>query len=87
MKHATWVAAAFAEAPGGAPGVAIERPGSRPHVDLRLALRRQLERAAVPGKAIESRPECTTCDPEQRFASYRRDGRIAGRQIGNIACG
>ncbi len=78
------VAAAFTEALGSAPGVAIAGRGSKPHVDLRLALRLQIERAGVPALAIEARPECTKCDPERRFASYRRDGRIAGRQVGVI---
>lgn len=79
------VVAAFAEAMGSAPGVVIERRGSKPHVDLWLALRLQAERAGVPARAVEARPECTKCDPERRFASYRRDGRIAGRQVGIVA--
>lgn len=54
-------------------------PGPRPHLDLRLFVRRQLEAAGVSPSAIEIVGPCTACD--RTYASYRRDGQGAGRQL------
>ena len=50
----------------------------RPHIDLVLANRIQLEQAGIPASNIESSDECTKCGPYGLF-SHRRDqtlGRI-----------
>jgi len=76
---------AFAE---DAPWVLRPGPSGRPHLDLRAANARQLERAGVRAAAIHQLDECTRCQPD-RYHSYRRDGKGAGRQIsfvGFAAC-
>lgn len=50
-------------------------------VNLILAARRALVAAGVPDAAITTVPGCTSCE-EDRFFSYRRDGRGTGRQAG-----
>jgi hypothetical protein len=78
------VAAAFTAALPGEPGVVIERPGRKPHVDLRRALALQLQRAGVPAPAVDARGDtaaCTVCDPAGRFFSYRRDRGRTGTHI------
>lgn len=57
-------------------------------VDLRRAVRVQLEALGLAGDAIDDVPGrgregCTRCDPA-RFYSYRRDGDASGRLIGVI---
>ena len=73
------VGADVAEQFGRLPGVVQQRPDwSKPHVDLVLANRIQLEQAGVPATNIESSGECTKCSPHG-FFSYRRNqtlGRI-----------
>jgi YfiH family protein len=58
------------------------RPGSngRPHLDLRGAVRAQLERAGVPPNRIHEVAECTRCRGDL-YPSYRRDAGAAGRMI------
>jgi YfiH family protein len=63
------------------PSVIARREGDKAYVDLRKAVRTQLERAGV--RRIEDVPGCTKCDPEH-FFSHRRDGDAAGRHIGVI---
>ena len=58
---------------------AFTTPGPRPHLDLRLFVRRQLEASGVSPSAIEMVGPCTSCD--RTYASYRRDGPAAGRQL------
>ena len=79
------VVAAFAALPALDLGeVVLERPApARPHIDLRRALRRELEAIGVPAGQIDEGGECTRCDPEGRFFSFRRDGR-AGQQMALI---
>ena len=52
----------------------------RPHLDVRAANRRQLEEAGLRPDHIHSLDECTYCHPE-RYHSYRRDGKSAGRMV------
>ena len=52
-------------------------------VNLALAARRALVAAGVPDAAIAAVPGCTSCE-EDRFFSYRRDGRGTGRQAGIV---
>jgi YfiH family protein len=63
-----------------APAFTTSRP--RPHLDLRLLVRLHLELAGVSASAIETLGPCTVCDPT--YASYRRDGPRAGRQLSFI---
>lgn len=63
-----------------APAFTTSRP--RPHLDLRLLVQLQLEDAGVPAAAIETIGPCTVCD--RTYASYRRDGPHAGRQLSFI---
>jgi YfiH family protein len=58
------------------PAVVSPGPAGRPHVDLRRAVRRQLESAGV--RHIEVLAPCTRCAAD-RLHSYRRDGRGGGR--------
>jgi YfiH family protein len=60
------------------PEVVIANPGSKPHLDLVAAARRQLTDAGV--AEIHSVAACTRCDSE-RLYSYRREGKGAGRNI------
>jgi YfiH family protein len=50
----------------------------RPHLDLPLAARLQLEEAGVPAGSIHDCGACTACEPD-RYYSYRRDGPVSGR--------
>ena len=57
---------------------------ARTHLDLMLENRKQLEAAGVPSEKIEALGVCTFCDAE-RFFSYRRDQKDAGRMTSYIA--
>jgi YfiH family protein len=63
----------------------IERPGRKPHVDLRRTLRAQLLAAGLRPDFIDSDGPCTVCDSEGRFFSYRRDAGVTGQHVGFIA--
>ena len=54
----------------------------RPYLDLRPLVRRQLEAAGIPRAAIETLGPCTACTAA--YASARRDGAAAGRQLSFI---
>jgi YfiH family protein len=56
----------------------------RPHLDLRLAVARSVERAGVPADQVHSFTECTRCD--LRFFSHRRDAGLTGRHLALISC-
>jgi polyphenol oxidase len=60
-------------------------PGRRPHVDLKRALRIDLEALGIPAAQIEAGDECTRCDPAGRFYSYRRDNGRTGQHLSVIA--
>ena len=76
------VVAAFTGAFGEVPGMVVPGP-RKDHVDLRVAMRAQLERSGVAPDRIDDRPPCTRCEPE-RFFSYRRDGQAGGVHMGFI---
>ena len=61
---------------------AFFRPGprERPHLDVRAANVRQLVEAGLRPQAIHHLAECTRCRAD-RYPSYRRDGKAAGRMI------
>lgn len=58
----------------------------RPRLDLRLAVRRQLEERGVPSGSISIAPWCTRCR-EDLFYSFRRDGHAAGRMLALVGPG
>ena len=55
----------------------------KPHVDLKAALRDQLEQSGVLAQAIEVAPQCTFAEPEA-FFSYRAQAGRTGRMMGFI---
>jgi polyphenol oxidase len=57
--------------------------GDKLLVDLRQAVRAQLQAAGVPERQIENVGGCTLTD-DTRYHSYRRDGERSGRQIAVI---
>lgn len=77
------VASALDEAAPGDDAI-ILRDKSKPHVDLRRAVRLQLRALGVADARIEDVPGCTRCDAEH-FFSHRRDGARSGRLIAAIA--
>lgn len=76
------VVEAFHAAVGDVPGLVVTG-GAKPHIDLRVALRAQLEQAGVLPAHIDSAPPCTRCEAA-RFFSYRRDGREGGVHMAYI---
>jgi polyphenol oxidase len=64
--------------------VVIERPGRKPHIDLRRSLTLELQAAGLDPAHIDPGGECTKCDPQERFYSYRRDNTRTGQQLGVI---
>jgi polyphenol oxidase len=73
------VAAQIAEACGEA-SVVVRGRGAKPYVDMRRAVRAQLEAAGVAGALLEDVAGCTKCGGE-RFHSHRRDADRAGRHL------
>lgn len=57
--------------------------GGRPHVDLKAALKAQLEDAGVPPQAIEISEHCTVKEADD-FFSHRASGGTTGRMFGAI---
>jgi polyphenol oxidase len=76
------VVTAFENAFPATPGLIVPGP-NKPHVDLRVATRTQLEAAGIAAAHIDDRPPCTRCNP-QRFFSFRRDGQEGGVHMGFI---
>jgi YfiH family protein len=64
----------------------VRRDRPRPHLDLRLAVRRTLLQAGLAETHIEDVPGCNACDPA-RFFSHRRDQGGTGRHLAFIAPG
>jgi YfiH family protein len=67
------------------PDAVIEEEGRKPHVDLRLVLRAQALAAGVSPETFDGGSDCTKCDPDGRFFSYRRDASNTGQHVGFIA--
>jgi hypothetical protein len=78
------VVAEFRAAFGELPGLVVAGP-RKDHIDLRVATRAVLERAGVRAEHIDDRPPCTRCN--ERFFSYRRDGREGGVHMAFIGLG
>jgi purine-nucleoside/S-methyl-5'-thioadenosine phosphorylase / adenosine deaminase len=68
-------------AAASAPEIVTPGPAGRPHLDLPGAAWRQLAAAGV--GEVFCLPRCTRCDSE-RLASYRREGKGAGRNLAFI---
>lgn len=60
-------------------------PGKRrDHVDLRRVQCLQLQAAGVLAEHIDVSRDCTHCDPQNRFFSFRKGGRATGQMVGFI---
>jgi YfiH family protein len=64
-------------------GFVVHRRGDKAYVDLRAAVRSQLEARGVERKRIEDVAGCTKHEPEL-FHSFRRDGAESGRMLAAI---
>ena len=66
----------------GPEGAEFFRPGpkGKPHLDVRAANVRQLERAGLAPERIHHVAECTFCRADL-YHSYRREGKGAGRMV------
>ena len=71
------------DALGGPDSALFEAGRQRHHLNLRLANRRQLERAGLRPDRVHDVDECTACRPEL-YHSFRRDGAASGRMISYI---
>jgi YfiH family protein len=67
-------------------GFVVHRRGDKAYVDLRAAVRSQLEARGVERKRIEDVAGCTRHEPEL-FHSFRRDGAGSGRMLAAIVAG
>jgi YfiH family protein len=65
------------------PAFVVRQPGTKPHVDLKAAIRAQLESAGVPAAQISVDESCTFSEPG-RFFSYRLENGVTGRMMGVI---
>ena len=75
---------AFRALRAGDDGVVIERPGRKPHINLRRSLALELQAAGLDTAHIDGGGECTKCDPQGRFYSYRRDNTRTGQHLAVI---
>jgi len=64
-------------------GFVVHRRGDKAYVDLRAAVRAQLEALGVERRRIEDVAGCTRHEPEL-FHSFRRDGAQSGRMLAAI---
>jgi copper oxidase (laccase) domain-containing protein len=65
-------------------GVGVRAAGRKPHIDLRLFQRLQLEATGVLLENIDASTDCTLCDPGGRFYSFRKSGRRTGQLVGFV---
>ena len=64
--------------------VVLAAEGQRTHIDLRAFQRLDLEAAGVLHENIDTSTDCTLCDPDGRFYSFRGAGRASGQSVGFI---
>jgi YfiH family protein len=64
-------------------GFVVREQGDKAFVDLRAAVRSQLQKAGLADERIEDVPGCTKHDT--RFHSFRRDGANSGRMLATIS--
>jgi polyphenol oxidase len=55
------------------------------HINLRRVQQLALEAAGVPPENLDVGRDCTHCDPNGRFFSFRKAGRATGQMVGFIA--
>jgi YfiH family protein len=65
-------------------GVVLTMPGGASHIDLRTFQRLEFESAGVLPENIDTSTDCTRCDPDHRFFSFRAAGRATGQSVGFI---
>jgi YfiH family protein len=65
-------------------GVITSVPGRRPRIDLRRFQQLELEAAGVLREHIDTSDDCTLCDANRRFYSFRGAGRSTGQSVGFI---
>lgn len=78
------VAAVEGAYPGARAAGAIVERQPRSHVDLWTLNRLTADAAGVPPDGIDVAAACTSCDPEARFYSYRRDRGHTGQLVAFI---
>ncbi len=78
------VVEAFSESGRDMEGLAADGPRGRSHLDLIEDNRRSLRAEGIPGSQIYDSGLCTVC-ANDRFYSYRREGKGVGRLMGIIA--
>jgi YfiH family protein len=61
----------------------VRAPGAKPHVDLAAIVTAKLERLGLARADIDDVGGCTVTD-EERFFSFRRDGKVGGRHLSAI---
>jgi YfiH family protein len=74
---------AFAALFGDAPPIITRQPNGKGHVDLRLAIFRQLQTKGIEEDKIDSSDRCTFRDKGE-FFSHRREAGLTGRMISLI---
>jgi uncharacterized protein, YfiH family len=65
-------------------GVLVSAVGRKTRIDLRCFHRLELETAGVLREHIDSNADCTLCDPDRRFYSFRGARRATGQSVGFI---
>jgi len=65
-------------------GVIVSVPGRKSHIDLRAFQMLQLADAGVSPEHIDASIDCTLCDADRRFFTYRGAGRATGQSVGFI---
>ncbi len=65
-------------------GVIVPVAGHKSHIDLRCFHKSELEAAGVLRENIDASTDCTLCDAERRFYSFRGAGRATGQSVGFI---
>ena len=65
-------------------GVLVSSAGMRARIDLRGFQARQLEAVGVAPDHIDASTDCTLCDANGRFYSFRGAGRATGQSVGFI---
>jgi YfiH family protein len=65
-------------------GVIVPVAGHKSHIDLRCFHKAELEAAGVLREHIDASTDCTLCDADRRFYSFRGAGRATGQSVGFI---
>jgi polyphenol oxidase len=65
------------------PGAVLQKPGEKPHIDLRFIVTQKLLALGLTEASIDQVGGCTVLDAQQ-FFSFRRDGKRSGRHLSAI---